>query len=408
MNPLQKPSLFNAIKLNNSILQFCLLVLFALIVSCGSSDDTNQDFEIPQNNTPPNSNVPNNTPTNNPTGGNSSSTAGIGDARDISSFDLVNEMGVGWNLGNSLDVPSTDKTDWGNPLTTKPMIDAVKAKGFKTLRIPITWGPNQSANPPYTIDSDYLDDVKNIVDYGFQNKMHVIINVHHDNDWALPIASEAEIAKSRLASLWDQVADKFKVYNDSLIFETLNEPRIEGSPEEWTGGTSQGRAIINEFHEVAVNAIRASGGNNTKRHIMIPTWAASTVPAAMNDLVIPNNDQKIIISLHSYFPWPFAGEATATWGSNQDKIQLENELDKIRQKWIIQENRPVILGEWGTIDSNPLDSRIEYAAYYAQQAAQRDLLTIAWDDGGMFKMFNRNTLTWDFGGIADAIINNSN
>lgn len=334
-------------------------------------------------------------------------TPGVGEARDISSFDLVAEMGVGWNLGNSFDVTSKDKTLWGNPLTNKAIISAVKNKGFKTLRIPVTWGFNQSPVAPYTIESGYLNNLKRVVDYGFQNKMHVIINVHHDNDWSKPIAADADRVKARLSSLWTQVSEHFKAYNDSLIFETLNEPRLEGSPQEWSGGTPEGRSFINDYHKAAVDAIRATGGNNEKRHIMIPSWAASTVPAAMNDLIVPNDDPKVIISLHSYFPWQFAGEASRPWGTDQDKSALQGELDKIRQKWVVEEGRPVILGEWGSIKANDLQTRIEYAEFYAENAASRGLKTIVWDDGGNFQLLDRRELTWPFGNIADAIIRGS-
>ena len=333
---------------------------------------------------------------------------GIGEARDISSFDLVAEMGTGWNLGNYLDVTSRDKTAWGNPITSKAVIESVRAMGFQTLRIPVTWGYNQSATAPYTIEPDYLAEVKRMVDYGFENEMHVIINVHHDNHWVVPNATNAQETKARLESLWTQVAEYFIEYNDSLIFEALNEPRLEGIPEEWSGGTSAGRSYVNEFNKVAVDAIRATGGNNSKRHIMITTWAASTVPVAMNDLVIPNNDPKIIISMHSYFPWSFAGEASTAWGTAQDKADLRAELDKIRQKCIVQAQRPVILGEWGTIEQNPLQSRVEYAAFYAQEAATRGLMTVVWDDGGNFRLFNRHAVSWDYEGIASTIISSSN
>ena len=232
--------------------------------------------------------------------------------------------------------------------------------------------------------------------------------MHHDNAWVRPTADEEVETKERLASLWTQVATHFQQYNDSLLFETLNEPRLEGIPEEWSGGTPEGRRYINEFHKVAMDAIRATGGNNEKRHIMIPTWAASTVQDAMDDLEIPNDDPKVIVSLHTYFPWPYAGEAAVTWGSDDDKVALQSELERIRQKWIVDANRPVILGEWGTIEANPTQSRIDYAAFYAREAATRDLLTIVWDDGGMFRLFNRNSLEWDFGTIASTIVSSSN
>lgn len=375
-----KPSFFKKHDKQKSLLtSLLLLAILVIIISCGEDNPVDPDDDI-------------------------TFTRGKGEARDISSFDLLAEMGVGWNLGNSFDATSINKTSWGNPRTTKEMIDEVAKMGFKTLRIPITWGPNQDKNAPYTIDSDYLDDVKMIVDYGFHNRMHVIINVHHDDDWIVPNDANAESTKERLSSLWTQVANHFIEYNDSLIFETLNEPRVEGIPEEWSGGTPEGRGFVNDFHETAVNAIRSTGGNNAKRHIMISTWAASTVPAAMDDLVIPNDDPKIIISLHSYFPWEFAGEASVTWGSDQDKLDLEAELDNIKQKWIIDEGRPVILGEWGTIDTNPLQSRIEYAEFYVKEATERNLLTIVWDDGGMFELFDRRSLTWKYSDIATTIV----
>ena len=115
------------------------------------------------------------------------------------------------------------------------MIDKVKAMGFSTLRIPITWGPNQGEIDPYTIDFYYLTEIKRVVDFSFQNKMHVMIDVHHDNSWIKSMTSEIQESADRLSSLWTQTANFFQDYNDSLIFETLNEFRIEGITEEWSG-----------------------------------------------------------------------------------------------------------------------------------------------------------------------------
>lgn len=366
-----------------------MILLFLLFIACGNEEVT---FDTDDDSLPVEDPITSN------------EGPGIGEARDISSFDLVAEMGAGWNLGNWFDVTNRDKTFWGNPTPTKAMIDLVKAMGFTTLRIPVTWGTHQDASAPYAIEGSYLNRVKDVVDYGFENGMHVIINVHHDDDWVRPNAAESEVAKARLSSLWTQVANHFIAYNDSLIFETLNEPRIKGIPEEWSGGTTEGRGFINAFHLEAVNAIRATGGNNEKRHIMIPTWAASTVPAAMDALVIPNDDPKVIISLHSYFPWPFAGEASIPWGSDEDKTALQGELDKIRQKWIIEEERPVVLGEWGSVEENDLSTRIAYAEFYAKEAHDRGFLTIVWDDGGRFRMLNRHGLSWDYESLAATIV----
>ncbi len=332
-----------------------------------------------------------------------------GTIRDLTSFELLDEMGVGWNLGNSFDVISSDKTAWGNPLPTSGQISLVKQMGFGTLRIPITWGFNQSEFFPYTIESAYLDRVQEVINLGLQQQMHVIINIHHDDDWLRPTLDDAEVATDRLASLWTQVAERFQSYGDSLIFESINEPRLVGSPEEWTGGTEEGRSVLNGFHQTSVDAIRGTGGNNERRHIMISTYAASTVPEAMDALVIPNDDPNIFISLHSYFPWEFAGleGGTSEWGSETDRSALAAELDKIREKWIVQENRPVVLGEWGTINKNNVEERLEYVQYYASEAAERGLLTIVWDDGGNFGMLDRSGLVWRFPQLARGIVESS-
>lgn len=336
---------------------------------------------------------------------------GIGEVRAITPTQLVAEMGIGWNLGNSFDTPFVDKTLWGNPLPSRSFIEDINELGFGTLRIPVTWGSNQQSTAPYTIEAGYLDDINEVVDWGFEFGMHVIINLHHDDDWVIPNAANAPIVEPRLESLWMQVANHFIEYNDSLIFETLNESRVVGSPEEWTGGTAAGRSFINDFQKTAVDAIRATGGNNERRKIMVSPYAAATIPFVMDDLVIPNNDANIIISLHSYFPWAFAGIATEPWGSDQDRIDLESELEKIYQKWVIEEGRAVILGEFGSIDistesddSNLLSERIDYTDFYVSNAKERGLLPIVWDNGGNFRLYDRNIETWAYRSLAETMV----
>ncbi len=333
-----------------------------------------------------------------------------GSIRNISSVDLVAEMGVGWNLGNSLDVESTDKTAWGNPLPSQQIINTVYDMGFRTLRVPVTWRFHQQSTVPYTIDENYLTTVQETVNYGITKGMHVILNLHHDNTWVRPTAQDAPQVKQRLESLWTQIAERFKAYGDKLIFETMNENRLLNSPEEWSGGTAEGRSIVNEYHLTALNAIRNTGGNNTGRHIMISTYAASTVPAAMNDLEIPNNDARIIISLHTYFPWEFAGleGGTAEWGTELEKAELVAEMDRIRDKWVVQEQRSVILGEWGAVDRNNIQAREDYYQFYVDKSTERGLLPIVWDDGGNFRLLDRNNLSWHFESLAQAIIDAGN
>lgn len=330
--------------------------------------------------------------------------------RDMSSADLVAEMGIGWNLGNSLDTKDSDKTAWGNPLPSQAIIDKVFDMGFRTLRIPVTWNWDMQSTAPYTINADYLEQVQKTVNYGISKGMHVLINVHHDEDWLRPTNADAPTATPRLAGLWTQIANRFEPYGDKLIFETLNETRLLNSPEEWSGGTAEGRSVLNDFHEAAVNAIRATGGNNAERHLMVSTYAASTLPVAMDALVVPNNDERIIISLHSYFPWQFSGEEVGTpnWGTDQEKADLEAEFDYIQDKWVTQEGRAVILGEWGARDRSNLSDREEYVSFYVEKSMERGFLPIVWDDGGNFRLLDRENLEWYFPSLADKIVEAAN
>ncbi|GGG53068.1 endoglucanase [Croceivirga lutea] len=325
----------------------------------------------------------------------------------ISPNELVLKMGVGWNLGNSFDVESRDKTAWGNPLPTKAMIDLVANSGFNTLRIPVTWGYHQDENSPYAIEPDYLNRVQDVVDIALENQLIVIINVHHDDDWVKLEADKKDDVIARLSSLWTQVATRFKAYDNRLIFEILNEPRLKGTPLEWNGGNAESRAILNEYHKAGVEAIRAVEGFNANRVLMVSTYAASTIDEVMNDLIIPNSDENILISLHSYFPWSFAGEENgpSEWGSEAEKEALKNEMEKIYQKWVVSENRNVILGEWGSRNKNNLEDRVAYATNYTQLALQYGFIPIVWDDGGNFRLQNRNTISWQYSEIVDAITN---
>ena len=337
-----------------------------------------------------------------------------GTMRNITSIDVVSEMKTGWNLGNSLDVEGPDETYWGNPATTKTMIDSVSARGFKTLRVPVTWRFHQGPAPNYLVEANWLDRVEEIVNYGRANNMYVILNVHHDDTWIIPTYDQADEVKDRLSKLWTQVAERFKNYSDFLIFETLNEPRHENTANEWTGGTAEGRDVVNQFHQVSLEAIRATGGNNSTRHIMISAYAASTLPVAMNALVIPNDDPNTIISLHSYFPYPFTlGGTNATWGTDNDRAQLEAEMDRIKTKFT-DNGKAVVLGEWASGNQNNLEDRLEHATFYAQAAAERGFASVWWDNGNSdvsndgLAIFNRQTLTWPFENIADIIVEANN
>jgi len=380
---------------------FLLFFLVVILFSCNSdpsgSNPTSEDDSTEE-----------------PIDDNTTSEFDDGTIRNLTSFDIASEMQIGWNLGNSMDAEGPDETFWGNPVTTQEMINSVSNRGFKTLRVPVTWRFHQGTAPDYTIEEEWLDRVEEIVNYGRANNMYVIINVHHDDEWIIPTAAMTDQVSDRLTKLWTQVANRFKEYSDYVIFETLNEPRYEGTPEEWTGGTVEGRAAVNQYHQVSLDAIRATGGNNSLRQIMISTYAASTLPVAMDALVIPNDDPRTIISLHTYFPFPFTlGGTDDTWGTENDMAELEAEMDRIKAKFI-DNGKAVVLGEWSSGNQDNTDDRLTHAAFYAQAAAQRGFASIWWDNGittvsnDGLAIFNRTNLTWPFGEIADTIVEASN
>lgn len=336
--------------------------------------------------------------------------------RDMSSMDIVYDMKVGWNLGNTLDAWTEGRTGlntetcWGNPYTTKAMIDMIRQKGFKTVRIPVTWKGHFGEPPDYSIDGQWMDRVEEVVNYVLDNDMYAILNSHHDEWVELKASSQTEVTE-KLTKIWAQIAERFKDYSDYLIFETLNEPRLYGEPEEWSGGTAEAREILNAYNLAVVNTIRSSGGNNALRHIMIPTHAATSIAAAQDDLVIPNDDSRIIVSQHTYWPYNFTmntgSGATDQWGSSRDKEACDQELDRIYEKFCAK-GIPVVIGEWGSIDRSNTEARAVHAGYYAREVRKRGMLSVWWDNGWTgaegFALLDRDAGTWCQPEIVDSLI----
>jgi len=330
--------------------------------------------------------------------------------RDISAIDLVKEIKIGWNLGNTLDAPT--ETAWGNPRTTKAMIENVREMGFNAVRVPVTWDTHIGPAPDYKIDEAWLNRVEEVVNYVLDCGMYAIINVHHDNTWIIPTYANEQRSKEKLVKVWEQIATRFKDYDDHLLFETMNEPREVGSPMEWMGGTYENRDVINRFNLAVVNTIRASGGNNDKRFILVPTNAATGLDVALNDLVIPNNDSRVIVSIHAYSPYFFAMDVNGTsyWGSDYDKASFTSELDAIYNRFV-KNGRAVIIGEFGTIDKNNLSSRVAHAEHYAREAVSRGIAVFWWDNGyynpgdaETYALLNRRNLTWYYPEIVQALM----
>jgi len=318
---------------------------------------------------------------------------------DIPAVELVNGIKIGWNLGNTLDTAdlhwlpinanvSQFETAWGNPVTTKAMIDTIKNAGFNAIRIPVSW--SKCVNSNYVIRRDFMRRVKQVVDYAVSNEMYIILNTHHDEGIFKFVDRDMERSKKAFVKIWEQICETFKDYSEKLVFEGLNEPRTKGSPNEWNGGTAEERNNLNIYNQLFVDTVRASGGNNVMRILMIPAYAASALEQPMNDLVIPNDpvnrENKIIVSIHAYEPYNFAlneNSPVNTWSrtNRNDTLPITERIDRVYSLFI-QKGIPVIMGEFAALNKNNEAARAEWAEFYVSYAKSKGVKCFWWDDGG--------------------------
>jgi endoglucanase len=304
--------------------------------------------------------------------GTGGATAGSSGMRGLTPQQIVKDMFLGWNLGNTFDgFPS--ETSFGNPETTQAMVQAVADAGFKTMRIPVTWAPHIGAGTSYTIDPAWLDKVEQVVQWALAAGMYAIVNTSRDSTWVILTAAAQSQVTVEVSAVWTQIATRFKNYSDYLIFETFDEPT---GPN---GAGSQALTALNAYIAAAVTAIRSTSGNNATRQIVIQPYGALPSLGLINALVIPD-DPNIIISLHTYYPTGFSqGGSPTTWGTIvTDYSAMSTSLDQI-VGWL--PNRAIVIGAWGSVAKDDLASRVAHAKAYAQDTTKRGMCPIWWDDG---------------------------
>ncbi len=327
-----------------------------------------------------------------------------------SAKDLVAQMKVGWNLGNTMDATGGSgidaETSWGNITTTKMMIDAVKDAGFNVFRLPVSWGTHLDEN--YNVDPAWMDRVQEIVNYGIDNDMFVILNTHHE-EWYMPVESDVDEDLKELEALWTQIAERFKGYNEKLIFEGVNEPRLRGDGAEWTG-TTESREIVNKYAKTFVETVRATGGNNADRCLMVTPYAASSSATNMQALEIPEDSDKIIVSIHAYLPYSFALDTAGTDVYDPNDKSIPDLFENIKY-YFLDNDIPVIIGEFGSVNKMNDEDRIQCVTDYLTTAKEYGVPCVWWDngtrvgDGENFGLLDRTDCTWYFPGIMEAIQN---
>ena len=340
--------------------------------------------------------------------------------RDISAKELVAEMTAGWNLGNTLEATSAEglasETSWGNPKVTKELIDAVCEKGFDSIRIPITWGNHVSDAPDYTIDPAWMDRVEEVVNYALDDGMYVLIDSHHEEFWRIPDPEHIEAVDAENIAIWKQVAERFKDYGDHLVFEGLNEPRTKGSEKEWSGGTPEERECVSRLNNSFVETVRATGGNNEKRLLLVTTYADSSLAQAVAGLEIPEDDH-IGVAIHAYEPYAFTYANGESWelfkwdgSQNGGIIKLMVSLDN----FFLKKDIPVLLTEYGAMNKDENTEEVnKWAQVYVSKATEYGIPCFWWDNGNYnqqgekFAIFDRKNLTWYREEVVDTVIRES-
>ena len=312
--------------------------------------------------------------------------------------ELLAKLRLGWNLGNSLDVPNGE-TAWGNPMATPELFATVAKAGFTLVRIPVTWAQHLGPPPSYVIDPSWLERVAEVVGFARSAGLYSIINLHHDGADGMKEAGwlslkdangktteENNVAvRAQFVAVWTQIAKYFANQGEELMFESMNEVH-----DGYGKADPRHLEIVNDLNQAFVNLVRASGGNNTKRHLIVPGYNTN-IDETLKAFKLPIDSAKnrLILSVHCYDPYLYAlmGQ-THTWGRaspNRDDWGQEDyivaQFDKLKSRYVDQ-GVPVLIGEYGAVQQ---DGYEDYRRYYmedvTQAAVDRGLVPVYWDNG---------------------------
>lgn len=425
----------NILKIKKTICSILVICVFVFMTGCGKVDDAatiikdnNTETNNIERNSLKNIEVESSTIDNGLAKGTNDLTKNVSaktittanknqDMENIVAMDIVKNMKIGWNVGNTLDSTRTDitridapykfETAWGNPKVTQELIDTVLDAGFNVIRIPVSWTNHMGPEPEYQITQSWMERVQEVVDYAYKKGAYVILNVHHE-DWNYPYYDNLDRACAQMEAVWKQIAEVFQDYDEHLIFEGQNEPRKVGTPLEWNGGDAEGWEVVNKTNQVFVDTVRASGGSNPYRVLMIPGYAANCT-VGIQHVNVPKNDTRVIISVHAYEPYDFAlnPNGRSTW--NHDTTAIDKLMHDLKTLFI-DKGTPVIIGEFAAMNRNNESERAQWAAYYVHAAKEIGVPCVWWDnglfegDGECLGLFDRHTYMCRFPKILEALM----
>lgn len=336
----------------------------------------------------------------------------------LTALEATRLMGNGINLGNTLEAcdnnvgiktntPLSYETHWGQPKTTQAMIDGMKAAGFDTIRIPVAWMTNATHlyEGDYTIDADYMDRVEEVVRYARKAGMYVIINDHWDGGWYGMFGSESAetraLAMEAYKGMWQQIAERFRDYSDYLIFESANEElgtrfdensALYCSDSVVTYLTDDERyALTNEINQTFVDVVRATGGNNATRFLLIAGYGTNIDQTCDDRFQMPKDTavSKLMVSVHYYDPWSYCGASSAVsatkWGKVSDYEYLDQQLAKMTK--FTEAGYGVVIGEYGALPCSDglKDNTLAYHTAFLDACTKYDLTNCLWDCSGLYK-----------------------
>lgn len=329
-------------------------------------------------------------------------------------------MGVGWNLGNSLDAIGGE-TAWGNPVVTQQLINSVKAAGFNTIRIPVAFSQFSDPNN-FVIKDAWMARVEEVVNYALNANLYVMINIHWDGGWMQPTNAKKDYVNNRLKIMWTQIANRFKNYDQRLLFAGTNEVMVEG---DYNTPTVEYYTVQNSFNQTFVSAVRATGGPNANRFLVVQGFNTN-IDHTVNFAKMPTDSatNKLLMEVHYYDPYNFTLNEKSTiiqWGKNAtnpsatetwaNESYVDNQFQKMKSQFV-DKGVGVILGEFGVISRTNVANHEMYRTYWNQYIAKsaytHGLVPVYWDNGvtannGM-GIFNRTNGVQTAPGIVNVLV----
>lgn len=355
---------------------------------------------------------------------------------ELTSVELAYMMGNGINLGNTMEACNnetghiTDDTTyyeqmWGAPITTQESIDGMKAAGFDTLRLPVAWMTNATdlgKTGDYTISEAYLNRVEEIINYALNADMYVILNDHWDGGWYGMFGSEdeatRELAMEAYKGMWTQIANRYKEYGDRLIFEGANEEigaRFDENSALYCMDSTDSfftddeqYALANEINQVFVDTVRATGGNNEQRFLLIPGFGTDVTKTIDERFVMPTDtaENKLLISVHYYDPSGYCiFESLPSWGTKSDYQDMMDGLAKM-EKFTL-DGYGVIIGECGAIyldDGELKEGATEWTDFFLDNCDLYGYCPVLWDIGGAYGSYDRVKAEMKFDDLAQIFL----